>query len=118
MNKLKYFFIDLIKCLKYAILIFATLSAIIFIFFLIKHKSISLWLLSDIKKYLYYIGCLMLFVSAAFFVQKNSLRPLTYQNEWKKTFKVLSLPFVIMFTGLFTCTIGMIFQLIFESLSI
>lgn len=118
MSKLKYFFFDIIKCLKYALFVAFILSFTITFVFLIKHKSINLWLLNDIKKYLYYCGCLLLFISVGFFMQKNSLRPLKHENDWEKAFHVLSLSFVILFTGLFICCIGMIIQFIFESLSI
>lgn len=116
MNKLKYLFRDLIKCLKYALLATIILSSLTFIFFVIINKSINLWLLSDIIRHLYYLGCLILFLSVCFFFQNNTLRPLPHKKEWKEKFRVLPLHFVIMFMGLFICSMGMLLQFVFESL--
>ncbi|MDF2672797.1 MAG: hypothetical protein K0R09_1062 [Clostridiales bacterium] len=116
MNKLKCFFIDIVKCIKYALFISFLIAAITTIVFLLSHNGITIWLLSDVKKYLYYSGCFTLFISIGFFLQKRTLRPLVYEKDWKKNFSKLSLSFVIMFTGFFVCGIGMILQFIFESL--
>jgi membrane protease YdiL (CAAX protease family) len=107
---------DLVKCIKYALIISIIIVAFTAAVFLIIHKGFTLLLLSSIKNCLYYAGCFALFISIAFFLQKNTLRPLDHEKEWKNIFHELSLSFVVMFTGLFICCNGMILQFIYESL--
>lgn len=114
MDYIKNFLLDLLRCLKYAVIISLFVSIITSIFFISRYRCINLSLLNYFKKNLYYIGCFILFISIWFFIKPNTLRPLDYQNEWNKFFHKLSLAFVVMFTGLFTCCIGMLMQFIYE----
>ncbi|KRQ87125.1 hypothetical protein ABG79_00923 [Caloramator mitchellensis] len=67
-----------------------------------------------IKNALYYVGIFTLFLSAAFFMQRNATRPLEYEDEWKEHFKVLNLGLVILFIAIAITTTGMLLHFIIE----
>lgn len=114
MDCIKDFLLDLLRCLKYAVIISLFVNIISFVFFISKYGHINPYLLNYFSKNSYYIGCFILFISIWFFIKPSTLRPLDYQNEWNRLFHKLSLAFVVMFTGLFICCIGMFMQYIYE----
>jgi hypothetical protein len=106
---------DILKCAKVALFIAMGISIfftfIYYIFYNNNHSS----LLNFIKNNLYYIGSFGFLICSGFFIQKNAIRPLKYQDAWNKMFNKLNLGLVVMFISLFICLYGMVIQLTLES---
>jgi hypothetical protein len=116
MKIIQFYFVDIVKCFKTALIISTFIFTVTIAIYLIKYHVININTLYILKNYLYYCGCSILFLAVGFFIQKRSYRPLEHQEEWNQLFKKLNLSLVIMFIGLFICSIGMIVQFTYESL--
>ena len=117
MKKIIALTLDILKCIALGIILSVTVGLIIGIIFAIIHKGNMISIFEGIKKAIYYIGGLGLLLSAAFFVQKDGIRPLVYDKEWKKYFSVLNVGFVIFFMNITICIIGMFLQMYLERIN-
>ena len=117
MKKVTGFTLDLLKCIALGIILSVVVGLISGIIFAIIHKGNMLSTFEGIKRMLYYFGVLGLLLSAAFFVQKDGIKPLIYDKEWKQYFSVLNIGFVIFFMNITICMIGMFLQIYLERIS-
>lgn len=109
--------LDFLKCIALGIILSAAIGLVSGIIYAIIYKGSTIDILEGVKRMLYYIGGLGLLLSAAFFVQKDGIRPLVYDKEWKHYFSIMNLGFVILFMNLTICIIGMILQMHLEGIS-
>jgi hypothetical protein len=106
---------DIFKCGKVAFFITMGISTFFTVVYYIFYNNSHPSLLDFIKNNLYYIGCFGFLICSGFFIQKNAVRPLKYQDSWNKMFSKLNLGLVVMFVSLFICMYGMVIQIALES---
>ncbi|MDO6353697.1 hypothetical protein Q3V94_01175 [Caloramator sp. CAR-1] len=114
MKKIRLFINDALKAMGIGFAISLIILSISWAICFIVYKGNTFLVFNGVKNSLYYIGILILFLSAAFFIQRDATRPLNYEDEWKKHFKVLNLGFVILFIGIAINVAGMVIQNIIE----
>ncbi|MDF2672105.1 MAG: hypothetical protein K0R09_370 [Clostridiales bacterium] len=96
MNWVKNTFFDVFKCIAIGTLIaigIGMITGLIGIAITWGNLSTTIeW----IKRVLYVIGGLSLFLSAGAFAQRDGTRPFIYNEQWKSHFKILNIGFVIL----------------------
>lgn len=114
MSKIRSFIKDALKAMGIGFILSLIILSISWVICFIMYGGNTFLVFNGVKNSLYYIGIITLFLSAAFFIQRDATRPLNYEDEWKKHFKVLNLGFVILFIGIAINVAGMIVQNIIE----
>ncbi|MCX7904935.1 MAG: hypothetical protein N2486_10560 [Caloramator sp.] len=114
MSKIRLFIKDALKAMGIGLVLSLIILSISWAICFIMYRGNTFLVFNGVKNSLYYIGILILFLSAAFFVQRDATRPLNYEDEWKKHFKVLNLGLVILFIGIAINIVGMVIQNLIE----
>jgi hypothetical protein len=114
MKHVKYLFMDILKCAGIGVAIslaIAIITGLLAILFSWGNIPLSMeW----IKRVVYFIGGLGLFLSAGAFIQREGTRPFVYNEEWKAHFKIFNFGFVVMLISFSVIVCGMIVQNLLE----
>lgn len=110
MNRVKNTFLDVIKCIGIGSLIaigIGLITGLISIAVTWGNLNITIeW----IKRILYIVGGLSMFLSAGAFAQRDGTRPFIYNDQWKAHFKILNIGFVILVISFSVLAWGIMFH--------
>lgn len=107
MNRVKYLFVDLFKCIGIGFIISLAIAVITGLIAILFSWGNILLSLEWVKRVIYFIGGLGLFLSAGAFLQRDATRPFVYNEEWKAHFKIFNIGFVMMLISFSVLVFGM-----------
>lgn len=96
MNWVKNTFSDVLKCICIGSLIAIGIGIVTGLIAIISSWGNVNITLDWVKRVIYIIGGLGLFLSAGAFAQRDGTRPFIYNEQWKTHFKTLNIGFVIL----------------------
>lgn len=97
MSRIKNTLIDVIKCMGIGSAIALGVGIIAGLIAIISSWGNVSITLNWIKRVIYIVGGLGMFLSAGSFAQRDGTRPFIYNDQWKNHFKILNIGFVILF---------------------
>jgi hypothetical protein len=114
MNWIKNTFSDVLKCIGIGSLIAIGIGIITGVIAIIASGANLNLTLEWIKRVVYIVGGLGLFLSAGTFAQRDGTRPLIYNEQWKTHFKNLNIGFVFLAISFSIVVWGIMVQNIIE----
>lgn len=107
MSWIKNTFFDVLKCIVIGSIIAVGIGIITGLIAIVSSWGNLSTTLDWIKRVIYIVGGLGLFLSAGTFAQRDGTRPLVYNEQWKKYFKTMNIGVVFLFISFSVVTWGM-----------